>query len=822
MHNVAKKPLSLRSTVSFETGRALDTKRTVTLACVLAASSASGAEAQQSPASALPPLNVDAPIARPRPPAPKPSKAQVKARTALRQVVRTRRVTAPQVVAPLSGVSVAGSGTPTPGFAADGNPYGDPVAPYKADRLSSNRFTQPILDTPKTITVVTREVLDDKNATSLQDVLRSTAGVTLGSGEGGNAFGDRFFIRGFDARNDVFIDGIRDPSVSVRENFFTEQVEILRGPASSFAGRGTAGGALNIVTKQATTAGDFYKTEAQGGNANRGRVVLDVNQVISPALAIRVGGLYQEANVAGRKFVTDDRNGAALAVTLKPADDWKFTANYVHTALDGLPDFGVPFNVLSHRPFTESIVPRNTYYGFINRDFQHVQQDTGTLTAEWNPADWVTVSNRFRAAHSVLDYVGTLPENPVIPANRNLYGTRLNLNPQSRYQTVDVTADITDATFRFDTGPIKHTLVLGTEFSREEVSRQGYTGLTSENNAGTLGGLFTGSGSLQGINILTPPNTLAFANQPIRAGNPTVIPVDTKAGYLIETMNYSDLVLLNGGVRFDDYSITSSNQQGSVSAHSGNLNYNLGLTLKPLPTVSVYVAHATSSNPVGAELDASSSLYGGLNPTFTGNQILPPEQNTADEIGVKTELFDRHLLATAALFNTVKDNARETIGSGNAARITSTGAYRIQGIDLELAGKVTDRLSLFGGYVIMDTRVTKTAIAQNLGSRLANIANRSFSLLAKYQLTDKIEIGVQTINNSRVAGGTLAANANVLPSYWRFDAFVEYKVNENFNLKLYGSNLTDRRIYDALYQSAAPFALIQPGRTISLIAQTKF
>ena len=77
--------------------------------------------------------------------------------------------------------------------------------------------------------------------------------MTLGTGEGGNAFGDRFFIRGFDARNDVFIDGVRDSGVSVRENFFTEQVEILRGPGSSFAGRGTTGGAINIVTKQATT-----------------------------------------------------------------------------------------------------------------------------------------------------------------------------------------------------------------------------------------------------------------------------------------------------------------------------------------------------------------------------------------------------------------------------------------------------------------------------------------------------------------------------------------------------------------------------------------
>ena len=94
-------------------------------------------------------------------------------------------------------------------------------------------------------------MLEDKEATSLKDVARTTAGVTLGTGEGGNAFGDRFFIRGFDARNDVFVDGIRDPSVNVRENFFTEQIEILKGPSSTIDGRGTTGGALNIVTKQA-------------------------------------------------------------------------------------------------------------------------------------------------------------------------------------------------------------------------------------------------------------------------------------------------------------------------------------------------------------------------------------------------------------------------------------------------------------------------------------------------------------------------------------------------------------------------------------------
>src|SRR5215211_1345505 len=120
------------------------------------------------------------------------------------------------------------------GLAADRNPYADAAAPYKVDRLqASGKYPEPLLNTPKTVTVLSKEVLADKNATTLKQAVLSTYGVTLGTGEGGNAFGDRFFIRGFDARNDVFLDGVRDAGVSVRENFFTEQVEILRGPASS-------------------------------------------------------------------------------------------------------------------------------------------------------------------------------------------------------------------------------------------------------------------------------------------------------------------------------------------------------------------------------------------------------------------------------------------------------------------------------------------------------------------------------------------------------------------------------------------------------------
>ncbi|KIZ32689.1 TonB-dependent receptor, partial [Rhodopseudomonas palustris] len=437
--NGAKAPRSLRLEATVGSDN-YSGRKVSAVAGMIAVASFSGAEAQQSP---LPPVTVDAPVSRPRPAASRPSPDQLRARSALR---RAARRTQPAQVAP---VPYPNAGT----LAPDRNPYADAAAPYKVDRLSGTKFTEPVLNTPRTVTVLSKELLQDKNATSLRDVARTTAGVTLGTGEGGNAFGDRFFIRGFDARNDVFIDGIRDPAISIRENFFTEQVEILRGPASTLAGRGTAGGAINIVTKQASTEKSFYNAETTFGTDQTKRLTVDVNQKISPTLAVRLGGLFQDADVAGRNYVFDNRWGTIAAIKWTPIDAVSVTANYVHTDLDGLPDFGVPYNRTLRAPSTDINVPRDTYYGFVNRDFQKARQDFGTLTAEVKVTPDITLSNRSRVARSILDYIGTLPSNPT--------DTTVNLSSQSRYQVTDVLANQSDATFKFDTGAVKHALVTG-------------------------------------------------------------------------------------------------------------------------------------------------------------------------------------------------------------------------------------------------------------------------------------------------------------------------------------------------------------------------
>ena len=352
---------------------------------------------------------------------------------------------------------------------------------------------------------------------------------------------------------------------------------------------------------------------------------------------------------------------------------------------------------------------------------------------------------------------------------------------------------------------------------------------------------------------------MPFGTNPQLLGLPTTVAVDTKSVYVLDTANYNDVLFLNGGIR--------STIMGSIRPVMGlqrrrervrtrrrrisgcRITTSAWCTNR-CPIASVYAAYATSSNPVGAEFDGTAAQYGGLAPILNGNsnQIFGPEQNRAAEIGTKWELFDKRLLVTGALFQTEKDNARESHNiaaatatapvhirrhAGNVSLITAGAAYRIQGIDLGVAGKITDKWSVFGGLVLMDSKVTKSlippakprsCIPTNVGLPLSNIAHQSFSLLTKYQVTDIWELGGQAVYRSKIYGGTfLAANQGTqIPGYWRFDAFAEAKIDKNWKVKLFLNNVFNKTYYDALYQSAAPFVLEAPGRAAYIVVSARY
>jgi catecholate siderophore receptor len=476
--------------------------------------------------------------------------------------------------------------------------------------------------------------------------------------------------------------------------------------------------------------------------------------------------------------------------------------------------------------------PRSAYratpYGFLDRDFQKVQQDFGAVDSEYIVNDFITLDNKMRDERSILNYIGTIPEQgtgangtcgPTTMAGSNPANWTVCLNPQSRYQVTTVLADQSAATIKFDTGPVQHTVVTGAEISQERVSIDTYAGLDSE---GT--GIGFANGAVGPVSVLSPPNNLAFSSTPTLMGTPTIIPVDTKSAYLLETADYRDFIILNGGVRFDQYNVGAKKSGAEISDSSGMLNYNLGAVFKPIPITSLYAAYATASDPVGAELDGTSTNYGGLNPTAPYSQIFAPIQSRAEEVGNKWELFDKHLLATAALFRTDVSNARELQGTSPNQYVVAGAAYHVQGLDLSATGNITDRWSVNTGLVLMKTRVDHSAVPSNIGLPLAFVADQSFNVLSKYKLTDNLEVGGQATYRSKIYGGTLlAANqGTMLPSYWRFDTFLDGKIYKNWRWKLFANNIFNKLYYDAFYQSAAPFTLVAPGRVVGVELAAKF
>ena len=563
-------------------------------------------------------------------------------------------------------------------------------------------------------------------------------------------------------------------------------------------------------------------------------MTFDVNQVINPTLAIRLDGMWQNANVAERNDTYDDRGGALAAIKWTPNNSFKVTANYVHTNLWSLPDFGVPYNNVEGAPVTSLGVPRDTYYGFDNRDFQKVQQDFGTVDSEYIVNDFVTLNNKIRDEQSILNYIGTIPEQSTscngtatTLAGTNPANWTVCLNPVSRYQVTTVQANESSATIKFATGPVKNTVVTGAEVDYEKVSIDSYNGLASE----AVGpGAFNGAGSYGPVSVLNPPNDLAFGTSPTLTGNPTVNPVMTKSGYVLETANYHDFIILNGGVRFDQYNVAAKKSGAEISTAAGMWKYNLGAVSNSQSDHQSLLGlrHRLRPGWVRARrnLDQLRRSQSDVPTHADFRSDRKPGAGSRQQVGLVRRPFagDR-----GAVPHRRQQRSRAGQLIDETGTITAGAAYHVQGLDLGAQGNITDRWSVYTGLVLMKTRVDHSAVPSNIGLPLAFVADQSFNILSKYKLPTSflpydVEVGGQATYRSQIYGGTLlAANAGTeLPSYWRFDAFLEGKVTANLKWKLFANNIFNKLYYDAMYQSGAPFVLVAPGRALGVELSAKY
>jgi catecholate siderophore receptor len=279
--------------------------------------------------------------------------------------------------------------------------------------------------------------------------------------------------------------------------------------------------------------------------------------------------------------------------------------------------------------------------------------------------------------------------------------------------------------------------------------------------------------------------------------------------FALDTLKFGKKWQLLLGLRYDTFDIraagVSRGNPYDVESDVNFLNYQASLLYKPAEAVSLYASFATSANPSGEQLDSSSPEYGGA----VGAENLKPERNEAYEIGAKWEAGGGHLLLTAAAFRIDKRDARENQGGGVYVDV---GKLRSRGFELGVSGNLTSRLALFGGYTFLDAKIVQSVDPTKIGSRFANVPKHSFALLANYALTERLMVGAQAQYRGKVFGGTLDANDNSLPSYWKFDLVGRYRVSDRIQLRANVTNLTDKRYYDAIYRSGSPFSYVAPGR----------
>ena len=665
---------------------------------------------------------------------------------------------------------------------------------YKVDRSVSPKMPEPLRDTPKSVVIIPKELIKDQGATSVKDVLRTTPGISLGTGEGGNALGDRIIIRGFEARGDVFVDGMRDPGVVSRETFAIEQIEIVKGPGSAYTGRGATGGSVNIVTKQ-PKAQNFYAGDVTFGTDATKRVTVDVNQKLGDIAAIRLNGMWHDSDVAGRDEVFQKRWGVAPSLIIGLNSPTSLTLSYYHLTTDEMPDYGHPFNSVTQEPMK---VKRDAFYGIVARDFRKTSADIGTAEFKHQFSDNVSFRSMTRYGITTNEYVVSAPENP------NQAAGTVSSNAKTRNARNLGFGNQTDLTVKFETAGLKHTFITGFEFARDRVTNKPYTvtptGVT---------------GSLTNPNPNRPwPGTVN------PAGTFTQFTTDTIAGYIFDNVKIGEEWEVMAGLRLDNYRTRSRSNTAATNGLKNNstfLNWHLGVAYKPLPYGSFYAAFSSSSNPSGEQLDGGGADYGGI---VAGNANLDPERNYSYELGTKWDILGEKLSLTAAIFRIDKTNARVTLPGGTTQALA--GKQRVDGIELGVAGMITPEWGVFGGLTLLDTKIVKSPTASQVGQKLPNVAETTFSLWTTYRLTEKFTIGGLAYWSGPRYGGTFAAGTAHIPGYWRFDAMASYKITENVEVRLNVLNITNKLYYDAIYRSATPFAFVGPGRAALLTTSFKF
>ncbi len=715
--------------------------------------------------------------------------------------------------------------------------------------LESPKATQPLLDTPQTVTVISDQTLKKQNLLSLRDALATIPGITFGAGEGGGGYGDSINLRGYSANNDITQDGVRDSAQYSRTDPFNlQQIEIYNGANSVFNGSGSVGGTINLVSKVPQRE-DLTILQGSIGTDNYFRGTVDTNQRLSDLIAVRFNAVAHRNDVPGRDFEEYERWGVAPAITFGIDGPTSLTLAYLHQEDRNTPIYGVPYykSQINDGPLEEA--DDSDYFGYRNLDKQDINVDRLTATLDHDFSGGVSIRNLTRWQRVDALTQASAPQGTYCLSTTGRQPVAANAT-----DTIGLPcpADLAPGFFR-PSGP--HGRV------RDQVNELVHTQTDlriESGEAGALRNILVVGGSLtwedygiETAELARNADGSAFAPLPIDSiADPTGIytgPINytvrerergdssNKAIYAFDTLEIGDLFELNGGVRLERAEGTFRTLPLAVyppgtppltpaelapqRSEETLFSYRAGVVVKPAPNVSLYGAFANAKTPSSATVRLGCGIApapGAADPCATA-----PETARSYEIGVKADLFDR-LQLTAALFRNERTNFR--VPSNDPTLPDSLqvldGRSRVDGLAVGVSGYITPSWSIFANYTYLDGEVLQSVSDFCLantgeagcvnsaalpdpqaGDRLIQTPRHSGSLFTSYRLPFGLEIGYGFTYQGSFA--THQHNLLQRTQYFSDDflihrAFLSYPFENGMTAQLNVQNITNERYFTGI------------------------
>jgi catecholate siderophore receptor len=644
----------------------------------------------------------------------------------------------------------------------------------------------------------------------MRRALRNAPGISLAAGEGGSQ-GDNLTIRGFTARNDIFLDGMRDFGSYYRDPFDYEQVDVLEGPSSVSFGRGSTGGVINQETKQPEMQRSVA-VEADGGTDTTRRFTVDANEplpTLGRGTAFRLNLVGDEGGVAERDVTESRRYSLAPSLAFGLGTPTRATIDYFRFQENDIPDYGIPWYFNGAAP-----VARHNYYGF-KQNYLKTDVNMLTIRAEHDINSSLKLRNQARYSNNERDALITEPQvnnattgaiTPLTPLSQ----VQVNRNQIAVYSNESFLWDQLDATAKVKFWGVRHEAVIGAEGGRETSDPRRPT-YNYVNGAGTT------VNSVPTTSLLTPDENQRFAGTSAPSSN--VHTTSTSYGiYLLDTMQFGRYWQFVGGARLDRFltneksisyptpvlGATGQRTQGAPTiTYPSQLvrrpSWRAALVYKPRPNGSIYFGYGTSFNPSAETFSLT------VGPDGTGTANLAPETNRSFELGTKWELNNERISLRGDLFQTTMDNARESSPTNSLVYVLA-GTQRVRGIEAVVTGHITHNWQVLSSYTFMHSTVVNSEYyPASIGYKLANVPDHLFNVWTTYRPQSRVLVGAgSNFVASRTASSTVPLDPTTglirqVPGYWIFSAMGTYSINDHVGLQANVFNLLNRNYIDEIH-----------------------